>query len=165
MEATVGTEDNEWVSVMGEGIQIKKIVAGSGDIAEMNTIVSCNLTGYFGDDTDHEYPFENLQDQVFIIGEMDTIPSIELTLRYKIASSIIVICICLSFNEGQKRSFHVLFSSFLFLDMPVLEINIGYEALLNLLLDLSDGLVFLVNLYENLREKKVVAWSLTNQLQ
>ena len=101
MEATVGTEDNEWVSVMGEGIQIKKIVAGSGDIAEMNTIVSCNLLGYFGDDKDHECPFENLQDQVFIIGEMDTIPSIELTLRYKIASSTIEICICLSLNEGQ----------------------------------------------------------------
>ena len=101
MEASIENHDDGWVSVMGEGIQIKKIVAGSGDIAEMNTIVSCNLTGYFGDDTDHEYPFESLQDQVFIIGEMDTIPSIELTLRYKIASSTIEICICLSLNERQ----------------------------------------------------------------
>ena len=82
MESTVKSEDDGWVNIMGDGIQIKKIVLGSGDAAEMNTIVSCNLTGYFGDDKDHVSPFETLQDQVFVIGEMDTIPSIELTLRY-----------------------------------------------------------------------------------
>ena len=81
MEASIENHDDGWVNVMGEGIRTKKVVVGSGEIAQMNTIVSCHLTGYFGDDKDHEHPFETLQDQVFVIGEMDTLPAIELTLR------------------------------------------------------------------------------------
>ena len=49
------TEEEEgWVSVMGDGIKIKSIKRGEGDAADMNTIVSCNLTGYYSDDRDHE---------------------------------------------------------------------------------------------------------------
>lgn len=72
----------EWVDVMGKGIQTKYVVKNEGSPADMGTIVSCNLTGYFGDDADHQNAFETLNDQVFVIGEMDAIPSIELTLRY-----------------------------------------------------------------------------------
>ena len=72
----------KWVDVMGSNIQTKHIKHGVGETAEMGTIVSCNLTGYFGDDIDHLRPFENVRNQVFEIGEMDTLPSIELSLRY-----------------------------------------------------------------------------------
>lgn len=82
MEVTKLDEGQEWVDVMGSGIRTKHIFRGEIGPAEMGTVVSCNLTGYFGDDTEHTEPFETLRDQVFVIGEMDSIPSIELTLRY-----------------------------------------------------------------------------------
>ena len=47
------TEEEGWVSVMGDGIKIKIINRGEGDTADMNTVVSCNLTGYYGDDRAH----------------------------------------------------------------------------------------------------------------
>jgi hypothetical protein len=73
--------ETDWVDVMGKGIQTKHVVKNDGNPADMGTIVSCNLTGYFGNDVDHKNAFEALTDQVFVIGEMDTIPAIELTLR------------------------------------------------------------------------------------
>ena len=82
MEVTTLDEGEEWVDVMGSGIRTKHVFKGEVGPAEMGIVVSCNLTGYFGDDADHKEPFETLRDQVFVIGEMDSIPSIELTLRY-----------------------------------------------------------------------------------
>ena len=81
MEVTPNLSDLEWVNVMGTNIQTKYIKRGEGETAEMGTVVSCNLTGYFDDDVDHKKPFETLHNQVFVIGEMDTLPSIELSLR------------------------------------------------------------------------------------
>ena len=81
MEVTTLDEGEEWVDIMGSGIRTKHVFKGEVGPAEMGTVVSCNLTGYFGDDTEHKEPFETLRDQVFVIGEMDSIPSIELTLR------------------------------------------------------------------------------------
>ena len=82
MIETIEGNETEWVDVMGKGIQTKYVVKNDGDPADMGTVVSCNMTGYFGDDVGHKNPFETLTDQVFVIGEMDTIPSIELTLRW-----------------------------------------------------------------------------------
>jgi FKBP-type peptidyl-prolyl cis-trans isomerase len=59
--------DQQWVELMGEGIQIIHLTNGAGETAEMGTIVSCNLTGYFGDDIDREHPFESLRDQVLMM--------------------------------------------------------------------------------------------------
>lgn len=82
MIESTGDVATEWVDVMGKGIQTKYVVKNEGGPADMGTIVSCNLTGYFVDDVDHKNAFETLHNQVFVIGEMDAIPSIELTLRY-----------------------------------------------------------------------------------
>ena len=82
MDEAIVEMNSEWVDVMGTNIQTKNIKRGLGETADMNTVVSCNLTGYFNDDKNHEHPFETLKDQVFVIGEMDTLPAIELTLRY-----------------------------------------------------------------------------------
>lgn len=75
-------DDDDWVDVMGKGIRVKSVVKCAGDPADMQTVVTCNLKSYFIDDVDHLNAFENLPNQVFVIGEMDALPSIELTLRY-----------------------------------------------------------------------------------
>lgn len=75
------SKDGQWNELLGLGIQTKHIKEGDGAVAEMNTVVCCNMTGYFKDDIDCAYPFECLKNQTFIIGEMDTIPAIELSLR------------------------------------------------------------------------------------
>ena len=83
MEAMEASDDDDgWVDVMGKGIRVKSIVKCAGDPADMQTVVTCNLKGYFIDDVDHLKAFEDLSNQVFVIGEMDALPSIELTLRY-----------------------------------------------------------------------------------
>mmetsp|Transcript_26876 Transcript_26876/g.25739 ORF Transcript_26876/g.25739 Transcript_26876/m.25739 type:complete len:365 (+) Transcript_26876:21-1115(+) len=74
--------DGEWVELMGPAMMWKHLTHGEGEAAEMGTIVSCNITGYFGDDEEHNKPFEEQKNQVFVIGEMDSIPAIELSLRH-----------------------------------------------------------------------------------
>ena len=67
-----------WEDLMGDGIRKCKIRDGAGESASMGTIVKCNLTGYI---LNSETPFETLRDQTFKIGETDTIPALELSLR------------------------------------------------------------------------------------
>jgi hypothetical protein len=54
-------------------------VSGSGDIAEMNDVVHCNITTYIvGSIT----PIESTYNERYKIGEGDAVPGIELPLRH-----------------------------------------------------------------------------------
>ena len=70
----------EWLSLMGDDIQMKKIVVTDNAItASMGTIVKCSYKGYLQDDT---LPFEIANNIVVKIGEGDVIPALELSLRH-----------------------------------------------------------------------------------
>ena len=72
------------------------IKKGDGNVtAPVSTVVKCNLKGFIKER--HEcvtkpqfnmIPFESLTDQCFQIGESDTIPAIELTLRHAFVGEI-----------------------------------------------------------------------------
>lgn len=73
-----------WREIMGKDIMIKTLEKGTGEIAEMGTVITCNLKGFLvrEDGEPESTPFETLQDQQFKIGESDAFPGLELTLRH-----------------------------------------------------------------------------------
>jgi len=79
---------DKWEVLMGNDILIRYVSKIDDNIskttAEMKTVVTATLKGYFANDareiTD-DIPFETSQHQRFSIGDGDTIPGIELALR------------------------------------------------------------------------------------
>jgi hypothetical protein len=72
-----------WEEIMGKDLMIHRIVNGSGELAEMGTVVTCNFTGFMvnGGEVEKE-PFEHWENQKFKVGESDAIPGIEMGLRF-----------------------------------------------------------------------------------
>ncbi len=72
--------ETEWQSLMGDDIEMKKIVTVNDTItASMGTIVKFSYKGYLQDDT---LPFEIANNIMVKIGEGDVIPALELSLRH-----------------------------------------------------------------------------------
>lgn len=84
---------------MGKDIRFQRVrsINTDGPIADVGTIVKCNIRGYFysilKEKRMNSDPFESLENQLFQIGEGDTIPGLELPLRHSRVGDMIR-CIC-----------------------------------------------------------------------
>lgn len=88
MEPTINSVEEVWEELMSKDIMILRIQDGSGETADIGTIVTCNITGYFSSNSiSSDEPFEVLTRQSFKIGEGDAIPAIELPLRHSRAGA------------------------------------------------------------------------------
>eukprot|EP00601_Ochromonadales_sp_CCMP2298_P009559 CAMPEP_0173252368 /NCGR_PEP_ID=MMETSP1142-20121109/20689_1 /TAXON_ID=483371 /ORGANISM="non described non described, Strain CCMP2298" /LENGTH=198 /DNA_ID=CAMNT_0014185405 /DNA_START=145 /DNA_END=738 /DNA_ORIENTATION=+ len=81
----------EWEELMGRDIMIRRVSAGEGGMADMGTVVVCDLEGYFlekeaqgaeGSWVAAVAPFEALERQRYKVGESDAVPGLELALRH-----------------------------------------------------------------------------------
>ena len=86
---------------MGKDLVMKRIRSGSGAVAEMGTVVLCNLTGYFVvDNLTQIIPFEDYKDQRFKIGESDAVPGIEMALRFSKVGDVLRVKFNSKFGYG-----------------------------------------------------------------
>lgn len=75
---------------MGKDLKMRRLVNGSGDIAEMGTTITCNMKGYLVfDEKVQQHHFEEWKNQKFKIGESDAIPGVEMALRFSRVGDLI----------------------------------------------------------------------------
>lgn len=96
LESGKSSNDHIWEEMMNKEILKYVIKQGDGTVtAPVSTVVKCNIKGFIKES--HEgltkpkfdmIPFEYLTNQCFQIGESDTIPAIELTLRHAVVGEI-----------------------------------------------------------------------------
>lgn len=86
----------EWIELMGKDIRIhrvRSVDSASSSMAEVGTIVKCNLRGYYYSIAKEKRlnpePFETMENQYYQIGEGDAIPGLELPLRHSRVGEII----------------------------------------------------------------------------
>ena len=93
-------EVGEWRELMGKDIMVRTIKPGTGEIAEMGTVVKCTLVGYIAGSRDLSPPFEPRNEQRFKIGEGDAIPGLELPLRHARCGEVFQVKISSRFGFG-----------------------------------------------------------------
>jgi hypothetical protein len=100
MDSDVAVPEEGWNELMGKDIMVRTLDEGTGEIANMGTVVKCRLTGYFeGTDT----IFEPSNVQRFKIGEGDAIPGLELSLRHSKVGARFEVKVNYRFGFGQGR--------------------------------------------------------------
>ncbi len=88
--ATTGDGDSSWEEVMGKDLITKVLRKGSGGQAEMGTVVTCNLRGFFVENGNVlAESFEEWANQSFKIGESDAVPGVEMALRFSRVGDIL----------------------------------------------------------------------------
>jgi tetratricopeptide (TPR) repeat protein len=88
---------------MGKDLILKRIKNGSGNTAEMGTVVRCNLRGYFVDGSGVKVePFETLLSQQYKVGEGDAVPGIEMAVRFSRVGDILRVRFKAKFGYGEK---------------------------------------------------------------
>lgn len=89
---------------MGKDLITQRLREGQGDMAEMGTIVVCNLRGYYFSLLENrrlsDEPFEEVRVQTFQIGEGDAVPGLELALRHSRKGEVIKVTIASKFGYG-----------------------------------------------------------------
>jgi len=79
-----------WEEIMGKDLAIKRLKTGTSELAEMGTVVTCNMLGFFVEDEEPAaLPFEGWKNQKFKIGESDAVPGVEMALRFSRVGDVI----------------------------------------------------------------------------
>jgi FKBP-type peptidyl-prolyl cis-trans isomerase len=83
MSTETTSSEPKWEEIMGEDLLLKRVHTGTGNTAEMGTVVKCHLKGFFVENgVCQGEPFEVWKSQQFKVGENDAIPGIEMALRF-----------------------------------------------------------------------------------